>query len=61
MSNQVYKWWVLVATGIMIMLVNLDLIIVNLAVADMAKAFNASLSQVQWILLIKYCKHNALK
>lgn len=47
-NNQ--KWLILIATGIMIMLVNLDMTIVNLALAVIAKHFNATLNQTQWIL-----------
>lgn len=38
------------ATGIMIMLVNIDMTIVNLALADIAKFFNANLNQMQWVI-----------
>lgn len=44
------QWWILVATGIMIMLVNIDLTVVNLALAKMAIFFHASMNQVQWII-----------
>lgn len=44
------KWLILFATGIMIMLVNLDMTIVNLALADISYSLNATLNQTQWII-----------
>ncbi len=48
-NSPLRKWLVLFATGIMIILVNLDATIVNLALAKIANNFSASLYQVQWI------------
>ncbi|GJM07187.1 MAG: MFS transporter [marine bacterium B5-7] len=49
LNNNNRHWWVLIATGFMILLVNLDIAIVNVAMAPIAKVFHASLSQVQWV------------
>ncbi len=46
------KWLILFSTGIMIVLVNLDTSIVNLALATIAKTMDISLPQMQWIINI---------
>lgn len=43
------KWWVLLGTGIMIMLINLDATIVNLALAAIAEDLSISMVKIQWI------------
>lgn len=44
------KWWVLLSTGIMIMLVNIDMTIVNLALAKISAFFDSTINQAQWII-----------
>jgi len=47
----VQKWCVLFSVGIFILLANLDMTIVNLALAVLSKDFLASIQQVQWIIV----------
>src|SRR6266508_6869604 len=44
------RWWTLVAvcTGVFMLL--LDITIVNVALPDIQRAFNASLSDLQWVI-----------
>ncbi len=51
MDMKVRKWFILVATGIMILLVNLDMTIVNLALATIAKSMHADMNQTQWVIV----------
>ncbi len=44
------KWLIFFSTGIMIMLVNLDMTIVNLALASIASSLQATLNQMQWVI-----------
>lgn len=44
------KWYILVATGIMLVLVNLDLTIVNMALPDIARSLDVGLNHTQWII-----------
>jgi len=51
MTDTVRKWFILMSTGIMIMLVNLDMTIVNLSLAEISLFFNASINSAQWIIV----------
>jgi EmrB/QacA subfamily drug resistance transporter len=44
------KWWVMIAVALMLLVINLDMNIVNLAVPTIARGMHASLSQMQWVL-----------
>jgi DHA2 family methylenomycin A resistance protein-like MFS transporter len=44
------KWFVLLATSIMIMLANLDMTITNVALAHITDNLHASINQAQWII-----------
>jgi EmrB/QacA subfamily drug resistance transporter len=44
------KWFVLLATGMVVMLVNLDMTIVNLALADIAATLGATINESQWVI-----------
>lgn len=44
------KWLAFIAAGIMIILANLDMTIINLALAEMARFFKSDLSDIQWVL-----------
>lgn len=46
------KWFVLLSTGMMIVLVNFDATIVNLALATIAKTMTITLTQMQWVINI---------
>ena len=45
------KWIVLFSIGIYLLLINLDLTIVNLALAEFSKDFNASIEQIQLVIV----------
>jgi len=49
-TNKNYKWWVLVAMCLGLVMENLDISIVNLSVPNIARYFYARLSQMQWTL-----------
>lgn len=49
-SIQNTKWWIFLGAGLMILLINIDATIVNLALAKIAKNLNANLAQIQWII-----------
>ncbi len=44
------KWLTLFSTGIMILLVNLDMTIINLALPEISAYFKANMNQAQWII-----------
>ncbi len=44
------KWWTLVAVAAGIFMLLLDVTIVNVALPDIEKAFDASLSDLQWVI-----------
>jgi EmrB/QacA subfamily drug resistance transporter len=44
------KWWTLVAVGAGIFMLLLDVTIVNVALPDIEQAFDASLSDLQWVI-----------
>lgn len=44
------KWMVFVGAGLMILLVNIDVTIVNLALATISRDLQTSLTQIQWII-----------
>ncbi len=48
--NPQRKWLVFLAVGMMILLVNLDATIVNLALANIAKAFGVGMTEIQWVI-----------
>lgn len=50
MVNNIQRWLVFVACGLMILLINIDLTIVNLALPSIARTLSASLNQVQWVI-----------
>lgn len=50
MPKQNKHWWILFSTGIMLVLVNLDMTIVNLALPKIANAFKANINQAQWVI-----------
>ncbi len=50
MSAPVNKWLVLIGTGLMIILANLDTSIVNLALAPISQSLKIGLEDIQWIL-----------
>jgi DHA2 family methylenomycin A resistance protein-like MFS transporter len=44
------KWLILLATGLIVSLVNIDMTIVNLALASISSSFHATMNQTQWII-----------
>lgn len=44
------KWWAITALSLMMFLINVDATAVNLALAPIAKEFDANLSTIQWIM-----------
>ena len=50
MPNIQRKWLILIATGMMILLVNIDMTIVNLALAKIAVTFHSDMNEMQWII-----------
>ena len=47
---KIKNWLVFIACGLMILLVNIDMTIVNLGVPSISRYFNASLNQAQWVI-----------
>lgn len=48
-TNPATAWLIFLAVGVVAFMINLDSNIVNLALASIGKAFQANLSQLQWI------------
>jgi EmrB/QacA subfamily drug resistance transporter len=49
-QNYTHKWWIFLGGGLMILLVNIDVTIVDLALATIAKAMHTGISRTQWII-----------
>lgn len=52
MNDSTYKnkWWVLISAGLMILLINIDSTIVNVALAKISTALDATLNLIQWVV-----------
>jgi EmrB/QacA subfamily drug resistance transporter len=46
------KWWTLAAVGTGVFMLLLDITIVNVALPDIGRAFDASLSDLQWVISV---------
>ncbi len=44
------KWWVLISAGLMILLINIDSTIVNVALAKISVSLNANMNIIQWVV-----------
>ncbi|MDF1797272.1 MAG: MFS transporter [Coxiellaceae bacterium] len=44
------KWWVLASVGLMVLLINIDSTIVNVALAKISISLNADLNVIQWVV-----------
>ncbi|MDF1654570.1 MAG: MFS transporter [Coxiellaceae bacterium] len=50
MNNHKNKWWVLISVGLMVLLINIDSTIVNVALARISISLNANLNIIQWVV-----------
>lgn len=50
--STIQKWLVFLGCGLMIMLINLDLTIVNIGLANMAQQLNIAMSGISWVVII---------
>jgi DHA2 family methylenomycin A resistance protein-like MFS transporter len=52
--NSTKRWLIVIGAGIMIMLANLDMTIVNLAIPTMNHYFHSQLSVMQWVITLYF-------
>ncbi len=50
MNKYKNKWWVLISVGLMVLLINIDSTIVNVAMARISVSLNADLNIIQWVV-----------